>query len=232
MTLRKIQSSTIALLLVVGILVFVNHSRAQKRAHSFVPVIPRVWDDDEMASLHVPLADQTTVPKQVSADYYYNIPERPIYKSYPVYSLDQEPAGYFEKLKQLEPEIAFDSSQFKTEADWTRAGAVVFEAAVNYDTVVTAAQVRNPQWYKQLAVPATKDGVLPWFRYVVREKGKVELGTLACAMCHTRVTPGGTVVNGAQGISPLNRRRFSMLRSECRLRCCDVLSGHFLAYPG
>jgi mono/diheme cytochrome c family protein len=42
-------------------------------------------------------------------------------------------------------------------------------------------------------------------RYVVREKGKVELGILSCAMCHTRVMPDGTVIKGAQGNFPDDR---------------------------
>jgi hypothetical protein len=54
-------------------------------------------------------------------------------------------------------------------------------------------------------VIAAKDGTLPWFRYVIREKGKIELGTLSCGMCHTRVTPDGMVVKGAQGNFPFER---------------------------
>ena len=231
MSLKRIQSITIALLLVAGILVFVQHSRAQRMAHTFAPVIPKVWDDDEMASLHVPLADQAAVPRQISADYYYSIPVRPIYKSYPVYSLDQEPAGYFDKLKQLEPEIAFDGTQLKSEADWTRAGEIVFDAPVNYDTVVTAAQVRDPQWYKHLAVPATKDGVLPWFRYVVREKGKVEVGTLSCAMCHTRVVPGGTVVKGAQGNFPFEQAAILYARERMPVEVLRRFEQSFFGMP-
>jgi hypothetical protein len=165
--------------------------------------IPRVWDDDEMAALQLPLADSTASPKQISADYYYRIPVRPIYKSYPVYSPEREPAGYFENLKQQEPEIAFDASKLKTEADWIQAGEIVFDAPIRYDIVVKVPDVRNPEWYKQIGLQlTTSDGTLPWFRYVVREKGKVELGTLSCGMCHTRALPDGTVIKGAQGNFP------------------------------
>src|SRR6185503_5322318 len=41
-----------------------------------------------------------------------------------------------------------------------------------------------------------------WFRCVIKEKGKGELGTISCALCHTRVMPDGTVVKGAQGNFP------------------------------
>ncbi len=54
-------------------------------------------------------------------------------------------------------------------------------------------------------MPVTKDGVLPFMTYVVREKGKVELGILSCAMCHTRVMPDGTAIKGAQGNFPDDR---------------------------
>ena len=50
-----------------------------------------------------------------------------------------------------------------------------------------------------------KDGTLPYFQYVIREKGKVQMGTVSCSMCHTRVMPDGTVIKGAQGNFPFDR---------------------------
>jgi len=122
-----------------------------------------------------------------------------------VYAPGKEPAGYLEWLKQQQPESAFDAGALKTEADWIRAGELVFDSPVFYDNIAKIADVRNPEWYEKLRIPATKDGTLPWFRYVIREKGKVELGTLSCAMCHTRVLSDGTVVKGAQGNFPFER---------------------------
>jgi len=49
------------------------------------------------------------------------------------------------------------------------------------------------------------DGVLPFAHYVIREKGKIEVGSFSCAMCHTRVMPGGTTIKGAQGNFPFER---------------------------
>ena len=46
---------------------------------------------------------------------------------------------------------------------------------------------------------------MPFMRYVVREKGKVELGILSCAACHTRVLPDGSTIKGAQGNFPDDR---------------------------
>ena len=52
--------------------------------------------------------------------------------------------------------------------------------------------------------PATRP-FSPAIPLVIREKGKVELGTLSCGMCHTRVMSDGTVVKGAQGNFPFER---------------------------
>ena len=46
--------------------------------------IPRIWDDAAMADLEVPLARPQYSPKHVTAEFYYKIPVRPIWKSYPV----------------------------------------------------------------------------------------------------------------------------------------------------
>src|SRR6476660_1583032 len=71
------------------------------------PNIPRVWVDSEIAALEVPLANPAGSPKHISAEYYYSIPVRPIYKSYPVYAPGHEPPGYFDRLTRQEPEIVW-----------------------------------------------------------------------------------------------------------------------------
>ncbi len=101
----------------------------------------------------------------VSADYYYRIPVRPIYKSYPVYAPGREPAGYEEWLKRQEPETVFEVSKLKTEADWIKAGEVVFDAPIFYDALVRAADVKDPLWHVKTGALAAKDGSLPYFRY-------------------------------------------------------------------
>ena len=170
------------------------------------PKIPRTWDDEAMQSLEIPLAHPEVSPKYISSDFYYRIPVRPIYRSYPVYHPSKEPAEYMERLKQHEPQIIFDASKLKTERDWIGAGEIVFDAAIEF---VSSGQlfsgVRDTSWYEKNQVPTTNDGILPFMRYVVREKGKVELGILSCAMCHTRVLPDGNVIKGAQGNFPDDR---------------------------
>jgi hypothetical protein len=159
-----------------------------------------------MRTLQIPLADVTATPKQISADYYYRMPVRPVYKSYPIYYPGKEPRGYLEQLKRQEPEIVFDAAKLKTEADWIKAGELVFDAPIEFafnDTLTT--ELRGRAWFDKNQVPTTKEGIMPFMRYVVREKGKVEVGLLACGGCHTRVMPDGNIIKGAQGNFPDDR---------------------------
>jgi hypothetical protein len=108
--------------------------RAQEPGSTFPPVVPRTWDDVAMAALEVPLADPVGSPKHVSSDYYYKIPVRPIYKSYPVYAPGHEPPGYMDWLKRQEPVIVWDDKghapPLKTEADWIGAAEIVFDLPI------------------------------------------------------------------------------------------------------
>jgi len=168
--------------------------------------IPKTWDDRAMATLEVPLAVAAASPVPVSADYYYRIPPRPIYKTYPVYHPSKEPPGYFERLKTLEPEIVrLDVSTIRTESDWIRAGEIVFDTPTDYDISGSPSQFRDASYYTALGIPVAGDGTVPFVKYVVRDKGKVEVGVLGCVTCHTRVMPSGTIVKGAQGNFPFDR---------------------------
>jgi hypothetical protein len=175
--------------------------------------IPKTWDDEAMPTLEIPLADAIGSPKHVSADYYYRIPVRPIYKQYPVYAPGREPAGYMDWLKKQEPVLLWNDTdrkpELKTEADWIKAGEIVFSAPPFSDGgglgVVALADIQSSAWYEKSGMPIARDGVLPFVHYVIRQKGKIELGTFSCAMCHTRVMPSGTVIKGAQGNFPFER---------------------------
>ncbi len=180
---------------------------------SFRPVVPRMWDDEAMAALEIPLANPIGSPRHVKAAYYYRIPVRKIYKQYPVYAPGREPAGYIDWLKKQEPELLWDDvgqkPQLNTEADWIKAGEIVFSAPVfteaGEDGVLALPDIRNTDWYQKGGVPLTRDGILPFVHYVIREKGKIELGSFSCAMCHTRVMPDGSTIKGAQGNFPFER---------------------------
>jgi mono/diheme cytochrome c family protein len=167
---------------------------------AFRPAIPKTWDDAALEAMHMPLAQAKYTPKQAPSEFYYKIPVIKIYKKYPIYHPDREPKGYMEWLQQQEPEIVFDPAKLVTKEDWIRAGELVFEASNSIPlTVPFAALRRNPEWYRRAEVPLTKDGVYGFEKYVIRQKGQVELARGGCAACHTRVMPDGSVIRGAQG---------------------------------
>lgn len=194
------------LFLLLTVLTFQITGQTKKNQLKWKPLIPKVWDEKALSTLQIPLAEPSASPIQVSADYYYKIPIRPIYKSYPVYAPGKEPAGYIDWLKKQEPKEVFDPSKLKTKADWIKAGELVFEAPIFYGSLAVPSSepnyLRDPDWYKATSTAIAKDGTVPFYRYIVQEKGKIEIGMLSCAMCHTKVMPDGTVIKGAQGNFP------------------------------
>ena len=177
------------------------------------PDIPHTWTDAAVAALEVPLVNPKYSPVHISEKAYYQIPVRTIYRSYPVYHPTREPAGYFEWLKQQEPQVAFDPKRLKIPSDWIGAGELVFNAPISYGPVFfSAADVRDPAFFDKTGMPVAKDGTVPFARWVIRSKGEVELGSMGCNTCHTRVMPDGTIVPGAQGNNPGDRQGAWMLR--------------------
>ena len=186
-------------------LILSSLSLGQKR-EAYTPVIPKTWDTQAIDSFQTRLADPKVSTKLISSSYYYSIPVRPIYKSYDVYRPDREPRGYMDQLRRKAPKVIFDPSELKSEADWTKAGEMVFDAPIDFITDGTLySGIRSMDWFVKNKVPVTGQGVMPFMRWVVREKGKVELGFSSCAQCHTRLMPDGTIIKGAQGNFPDDR---------------------------
>jgi hypothetical protein len=194
--------------------------------------VPRTWDDEAIASLEVPLAHPVGSPKHVSADFYYKIPVRPIYKQHPVYAPGHEPPGYIDWLKRQEPEIIWGEDKkgqrhtppLKTEVDWIKAGEIVFDApiAYNLDPGITALEdLRDTAWYRATRTSVDKDGRLPFYSYVIRKRGEIELGQASCAMCHTRIMADGAIVKGAQGNFSFDSATVFNFRKE-RFKLQDV----------
>jgi hypothetical protein len=171
----------------------------------FSPAIPKVWDDDAMREIELPRAAGIAV-HQVPSDFYYQIPVRSIFKMYPIYGPGKEPPGYWESLLQKDPEPAFDRANLRTEEDWIKAGESVFESA-NLALAVghPFADVRNPEWYAYTGVQLDARGMLPYYRYVIRKKGSVEVTFDSCASCHTRLMPDGFAIKGGPGNLPFGR---------------------------
>lgn len=206
---RAVSLATLGLFMCLGLFALAQSGQAPKRpkeaASDPPPPVPRMWDDEALTRLEVPLADAKVKLKHAAAADYYRIPARTIFKSYPVYAPGKEPPGYMEWLKQQEPQDAFDPKGLVTTADWVKAGEVVFDAPITRDQLSTVEELHDPEWYKRHAVPVGKDGTMPFYRYIIREKGRVQVGEFSCAMCHTRVLPDGTVIKGAQGNFPFDR---------------------------
>src|SRR5512138_2911813 len=85
------------------------------------PQIPTTWDESALASLEVPGVAPGFSPHAVSAKYYYSVPVRPVFKTYPVYAPGKEPAGYFEWLRSREPQIVFNLEGLHSDLDWIKA---------------------------------------------------------------------------------------------------------------
>ena len=102
---------------------------------------------------------------------------RPIYRTYPVYHPDHEPPGYLEKLKRLEPEVLWDDAgkrpKLETEADWIRAGELVYDAPVGSQPLADMLHLRRDrELLKRVEMPVATDGSLPGLSYVIRTKGQ------------------------------------------------------------
>ncbi|MGH9718688.1 MAG: hypothetical protein ACRD8O_00615 [Bryobacteraceae bacterium] len=181
------------------------------------PSIPRTWATADVASLEVPLANPKFSPVHISEETYYRIPARTIYKTYPIYHPSREPAGYLDSLKTREPEIAFDPSKLKSRAEWIAAGELVFNAPASFGPMFfTAADLRDAGFYRETGMPVARDGTIPFARWIVRRKGEVELGSMGCNTCHTRVLPDGMVVPGAQGNNPNDRQGARLMLLSAR----------------
>jgi hypothetical protein len=118
-----------------------------------------------------------------------------------VYHPSREPQGYWKWLQRQEPEIVFDAAALHTEADWIRAGELIFKGAG--DLAGNLKNVRHPNWYKNLGISLARDGTDPSARYIVIRKGQVEVRYTNCSACHTRVLPNGDIIAGAQGNPPV-----------------------------
>ena len=89
--------------------------------------IPKTWDEAELRAWTIPAREPGAYTVHVPPSFYYSIPTPPIYKSYPVYHPSKEPAGYMDWLRRQDPQVVFDSSKLRTEAEWIAAGKLVFE---------------------------------------------------------------------------------------------------------
>lgn len=176
---------------------------------------PRTWDAQALHEMELPLVGLDKPVRHAPLSFYNDVPVLPIARGYPVYHPDKEPNGYMDALRQKEPELVPFPKLFLTEADWVKAGELVFHAP-DAGRGPSEADVHNPNWYKDLDVPVAADGTLPGFRYVIRKKGDVKIEGANCARCHARVLRDGSLVTGAPSNFPIMGRFAQDLRALAR----------------
>ena len=108
-----------------------------------------------------------------------------------------------------EPEVVWHGSDHRpaleSEADWIRAGERVFDTPGGYIEVTPKLRDMMARAFQSSPGSIAREGEIPFYRYVIRKKGMVEMGRRSCAECHTRVMPDGQVVKGAQGNGPFDQ---------------------------
>ncbi len=183
---------------------------------SSVYEIPKAWDIERLHSMHLPLPDSSIVVNPISEEYYYQLPERVAYKTYPFYMPGKEPKGYYEWLRQQRPEIIFNAADIKTDADWIKAGEIIYDMPEVYQVMDSTFLKSLPDlerhWRK--FVPVTKEGIIPFLSIVVREKGRIEMGTQSCGMCHTKMMSDGNLLKGGQGNFPFSTFTTTLLQTQ------------------
>lgn len=165
---------------------------------------PMSWRDSDLAGYRVPLAGLGDAPQLISEHDYYALPEANV-KTYPVYTPDKEPPGYIDWLKAQDLQPLVDVGKLHTEADWLAAGRDVFygrELPRYTGSEDNLQLIRNPKVLEAYRLQTTSDGVLLGLRYVVRRKGKVELGTDTCAMCHVQIHNGKVIEGPPNNYTP------------------------------
>jgi hypothetical protein len=180
---------------------------------NFESNIPKTWDLKAIKDFHLPPPDNSVEVNYAPEAYYYQLPEHVITKVYPMYIREAERRGYLDSLRQLEPELAFDPSKLKTLEDWIKAGELVFHWPVAYTPVSGKVSGIDSALFRSSNGRITKEGIYPFSSYVLSEKGKLLVGSLSCASCHTRVTRSGEVIPGAQGNVFNNVRFVNMILS-------------------
>jgi hypothetical protein len=164
--------------------------------------IPKVWDIEQLESMHLPYPDTSVDLGFISEEYYNQLPERISYKTYPFYMPGSEPKGYYDSLSKLEPVENFKQKDLKTEADWIKAGKLIYELPQNFIRLDSAMLANLPAIAKKWQatdIHANRKGIIPFVVISIRKKGTLEIGTFSCGMCHTKQMPDDQLFDGAQG---------------------------------
>ena len=157
-----------------------------------------------MAQLELPLVKPEFSTRHATAERYYKLPVFELYKSHPMYRPDLAPANYMAFVQAQPPELEWDAARLpQSKAEWIRAGEALFDAPTRIGRLAYGeVDVNDPytqkrDWYEAVKPTVGYDGALPGIKFVIRKKGKLEIGLNACSMCHSRVMPDGFITMGA-----------------------------------
>lgn len=177
-----------------------GNARAQNASNTFSPVIPKIWDDQALATWALPVAGLNIPGNHVPEREYYAIPVDNL-RTYPVYHPDHEPKGYAEWLRQQPPTPLIEPEKLRSKQDWLEAGRRVFDELdvplVRSDDPKAFAYLRDREALKKDGTSVTRNGEIMGFRWVVEKTGQIWLGLSECAGCHVRLMPDGSTLRGA-----------------------------------
>jgi hypothetical protein len=160
--------------------------------------VPKAWNDRALRDWATPLPSLGSRPGFYSETDFDRIPIQTLYRSYPAYHPDREPAGYWEWLQKQTPRPLIDAHALRTERDWIEAGRTVFHELYrglpqrNADLIP---QIRSRSALEQAHMDTLPDGTLPLV-WVVTPQGVFPAGK-TCQTCHMRYMPDGTTIDGA-----------------------------------
>jgi hypothetical protein len=167
---------------------------------------PRFWNDRDLADWATPIAALNVRPGLYSEREYYAAPDAAWVRTYPVYFPGREPAGYWETLRALKPEPLIAPGA-RADAAWIESGKRVFEEmdvpAFRSTDPRIIAMVRSSEAFARSGGQAQQDGRVIGLRWVPTSEG-LAISVPDCSLCHTRVLPDGTLLNGAPFNTPFN----------------------------
>jgi len=172
--------------------------RTQPVQNAASVVVPKAWNDRELAEWVTPLASLGARPGSLSEAEFDKIPVQTLYRSYPAYHPDREPAGYWEWLQNQSPKPLLDRASLRSERDWIQAGRIVFHELYRGAPQRNAAlipAVRSRSALQQADIDTFPDGTLPVV-WVVTPEG-VFPASKTCSTCHMRYMADGTTIDGA-----------------------------------
>jgi hypothetical protein len=176
---------------------------------TWVPSIPKVWDEAALSDWVTPVAGLNVRPKHMPAKEYYSLPEYN-FRSYPVYMPGREPEGYWEMLERIGPKPLIEFETLKTEADWIEAGRRIFEEAGTPQLTIVdpkvIAKFKNREFLEQQNINPRPDGTLD-LRWVPTKQGVALSRGGSCGACHILKTSDGTRIVGASARAEVARAR-------------------------